>query len=146
MEAQCNLLRQNPHTRFIIPHVGSCAEDLARAGAMLDEFPNMYVDTAERIAEMGRQPYSARQFLIKYQDRVLYATDLVPNRANVMGNYRFYETFDEYFPYNDWDEHQQGRWNIYGVGLPDEVLRKIYYENACKVIPALKKYFHNGDV
>jgi predicted TIM-barrel fold metal-dependent hydrolase len=142
IESGMNLLRKNPQTRFIIPHVGGVAEDLARVGKMLDEFPNMYIDTAERIAELGRQPYTARDFLIKYQDRVLYGTDLVPNHGNVVPNYRFFETFDEYFHYNDWDEHHQGRWMIYGVGLPDEVLRKIYYENACKVIPRLAQYYY----
>ena len=142
VESGMNLLRNNPDTRFIIPHVGGIAEDLARVGKMLDEFPNMYVDTAERIAELGRQPYTARDFLIKYQDRVIYGTDLVPNSGNVIPNYRFFETFDEYFHYNNWDEHHQGRWMIYGVGLPDEVLRKIYFENACKVIPRLKQFYY----
>ena len=134
MTAQDDLLRSNPDTTFIVAHVGSYAEDLARAGKLLDTFPHVYVDTAERIAELGRQPYSAREFLIKYQDRVLYGTDLYPREANIAGNYRFFETFDEYFPYNDWDEHQQGRWNIYGVGLPDDVLKKIYRENAMRII------------
>ena len=134
MAAQEDMLRSNPDTTFIVAHVGSYAEDLANAGRLLDLFPNMYVDTAERIAELGRQPYTAREFLLKYQDRVLYGTDLYPREANIAGNYRFFETFDEYFPYNDWDEHQQGRWNIYGVGLPDEALQKIYRENAMKVI------------
>ena len=138
VESGMNLLRNNPDTRFIIPHVGGIAENLARVGKMLDEFPNMYIDTAERIAELGRQPYTARDFLIKYQDRILYGTDLLPNDGNVIPNYRFFETYDEYFHYNNWDEHNQGRWMIYGVGLPDDVLRKIYYENACKVIPRVR--------
>jgi predicted TIM-barrel fold metal-dependent hydrolase len=133
------MLRKNPDTRFIIPHIGSYAENLKEVGRMLDTYPNMYTDTAERIAELGRQPYSSRDFLIKYQDRVLYGTDLIPNAANVSGNYRFFETKDEYFPYNSFDEHNQGRWNIYGVYLPDDVLKKIYYENALKIIPGIKK-------
>jgi len=141
MESQCNLLKNNPQTRFIIAHVGSSAEDLARVGQMLDKFPNMYVDTAERISELGRQPYTARDFLYKYQDRVLYGTDLFPNDANIMGNCRFFETRDEYFQYNSWDEHNQGRWNIYGVGLPDDILKKIYYENAIRIIPRLKEFY-----
>lgn len=138
MDSQENLLIQNPDTRFIVAHVGSLATDLKRAGEQLDRYPNMYVDTAERISELGRQPHTAREFLLKYQDRVLYGTDLLPNETNVMGNYRFFETFDEYFPYNSLEEHNQGRWNIYGVGLPDDVLKKIYFENALKVIPKLK--------
>ena len=134
MECQHNLLRQNPDTTFIVAHVGSHAENLRAVAAMLDEYPNMVVDTAERISELGRQPYSAREFLIRYQDRVLYGTDLIPNDTNVSCNYRFFETWDEYFPYNSWDEHNQGRWNIYGVGLPDDVLRKIYFDNAERII------------
>jgi predicted TIM-barrel fold metal-dependent hydrolase len=139
LDCQENMLRKNPNTRFIIAHVCSYVENLREAGRMLDTYPNMYTDTAERIAELGRQPYSARDFLIKYQDRVIYGTDLVPNVTNISGNYRFYETKDEYFPYNSWDEHNQGRWNIYGVYLPDDVLKKIYFENALKVIPGIKK-------
>ena len=139
LDCQENMLRKNPDTRFIIAHVGSHAENLKNVARMLDTYPNMYTDTAERIAELGRQPYSSRDFIIKYQDRVLYGTDLVPNAANISGNYRFYETKDEYFPYNSLDEHNQGRWNIYGIYLPDEVLRKVYYENALKVVPGIRK-------
>jgi len=133
LEAQCNMLARNPQTTFVIAHIGSVAEDLERVGQMLDQFPNMYVDTAERIAELGRQPYSSGAFLRKYADRVLYGTDLNPNAVNTSANYRFFETMDEYFPYNSWDEHNQGCWNIYGVGLEDEVLKKIYFENAKRV-------------
>ena len=140
LESQQNLLRDNPGTRFIVAHVGSCAEDLKRVGEMLDEYPNMYVDTAERIAELGRQPYTSRKFIIKYQDRILYGSDLIPNEGNITGNYRFFETYDEYFQYNNWDEHNQGRWNIYGIGLPNDVLKKIYFENALKVIPRLQQF------
>jgi predicted TIM-barrel fold metal-dependent hydrolase len=104
---------------------------------MLDLYPNMMVDTAERISELGRQPYTARDFLIRYQDRVLYGTDLLPTESNISANYRFFETRDEYFPYNSLDEHNQGRWNIYGVFLPDRVLEKIYFLNALRYIPRL---------
>lgn len=138
LEAQERMLQTNPSTRFVIAHIGSHAENLADVSRMLDSYPNMYVDTAERISEMGRQPYTARDFLIKYQDRVIYGTDLIPSPENVSGYYRFFETKDEYFPYNSWDEHQQGRWNIYGVYLPDDVLEKIYYKNALKVAPLLQ--------
>lgn len=138
MEAQEKLLHDNPDTRFVIAHVGSHAENLREVSRQLDAYPNMYVDTAERISELGRQPYTARDFLIRYQGRVIYGTDLIPNETNVSGYYRFFETRDEYFPYNSWDEHHQGRWNIYGVYLPDEVLKKIYYKNALKVAPRLR--------
>ncbi len=139
MEAQEALLAKNKDTQFIIAHVGSHAENLKNVSRMLDTYPNMFVDTAERISELGRQPYTSREFLIKYQDRIIYGTDLIPNATNVSGNYRFFETKDEYFPYNSFDEHNQGRWNIYGVYLPDEVLKKIYYKNALRIIPRLNK-------
>ena len=128
--AQENMLRANPQTTYVIPHIGSNAENLANVGRMLDTYPNMYVDTAERIHELGRQPYTAREFLIKYADRVIYGTDLVPNAHNTSYNYRFFETQDEYFPYNTLEEHNQGRWMIYGVYLPDDALQKIYVDNA----------------
>ena len=134
LECQKNLLRSNPHTTFIVAHVGSYAENLGAVGAMLDEFPNMYVDTAERISELGRQPYTARDFLIRYAERVIYGTDLLPNETNTSANYRFFETRDEYFPYNSLDEHNQGRWSIYGVFLPDDVLSRIYYGNAQRLL------------
>lgn len=139
MDAQENLLETNPETRFIIAHVGSHAENLRHVANMLDHYPNMLVDTAERISELGRQPYSARDFLINHQDRILYGTDLIPTESNISANYRFFETRDEYFPYNSLDEHNQGRWNIYGVFLPDEVLKKIYYRNALRYIPRLAR-------
>ncbi|NLC14528.1 MAG: amidohydrolase family protein [Chloroflexi bacterium] len=142
MESQERLLEKNPDTRYIVAHVGSNSENLKRVGQLLDKYPNMFVDTAERIADLGRQPYSSREFLIKYQDRVLYGTDLLPNETNVSGNYRFFETMDEYFTYNSLEEHNQGRWYIYGVGLPDEVLQKIYFKNALKVIPKLRAFYH----
>jgi predicted TIM-barrel fold metal-dependent hydrolase len=131
---QRDLLRANPGTTFIVAHVGSYAENLAAVGAMLDEFPNMFVDTAERISELGRQPYSTRDFLLRYADRVVYGTDLLPNAGNTSANYRFFETRDEYFPYNSLDEHNQGRWAIYGVFLPDEALSKIYSGNAERLL------------
>lgn len=143
LDAQEHMLEANPDTTFIVAHVGSHAENLSDVARMLDAYPNMNVDTAERISELGRQPYSARDFLIKYQDRVVYGTDLLPTPANISGNYRFYETKDEYFPYNSLDEHNQGRWNIYGVFLPDGVLKKIYRDNALRLIPGLRKLIGN---
>lgn len=137
MDAQEALLAANRGTTFIVAHVGSHVENLAHVSRMLDAHPNMFVDTAERIAELGRQPYTARDFLLKYADRVVYGTDLLPAPANISGNYRFFETRDEYFPYNSLDEHNQGRWNIYGVFLPDDALKKIYHQNALRLIPRL---------
>lgn len=143
LDAQESLLQNNPHTRFIVAHVGSHAENLKNVSRMLDCYPNMFVDTAERISELGRQPYTARDFILRYQDRIVYGTDLLPTESNISANYRFFETKDEYFAYNSLDEHNQGRWNIYGVFLPEDVLRKLYFENALRIIPRLSKIVGN---
>jgi predicted TIM-barrel fold metal-dependent hydrolase len=142
MQQQDNLLAQNPDTTFIIPHVGSCAENLAWVGEQLDKHSNMYIDTAARNNLLGRQPYTARDFFIKHQDRILFGTDYfaIPGSSEkdtrdfYADHYRFFETYDEYFrAYRNWGLGQ-GRWNIYGLGLPDEVLKKFYAENAIKLL------------
>ena len=106
-------------------------------GELLDAHPNLYVDISERIAELGRQPYTAREWLIKYQDRVVFGTDRPPMGPWYEIYFRFLETFDEYFPHGPEQLPRQGRWNIYGIGLPDEVLEKIYHRNAEKFYPRL---------
>ena len=135
MQMQENLLTNNPNTHFILAHTGNYAENLGFVADLLDRHPNAQVDIAARIQEMGRQPYSTREFLIKYQDRVLFGTDTLlsaeTTRDPFSNNplyYAFLETFNEFFPANSYE--QQGRWNIYGVGLPKEVLQKIYWDNA----------------
>ena len=137
MEMQENIIKNHPDTTFIIAHIGSCGEDLSKVEAMMDKYPNMYIDIAARLSELGRQPYTSRKFLIKFQDRIFFGTDYEGGADPAMfyhPYFRFLETYDEYFDYmgaprsNDY-----GRWKIYGVGLTDEVLRKIYYENACKM-------------
>jgi len=140
LSSQDNLLSTNPDTTFIIPHVGSNGEDLAWVGAQLDKHKNMYIDTAARNNLLGRQPYTARDFFIHYQDRILFGTDYFSGaesdetRNFYADHYRLFETFDEYFrPINDWG-WGQGRWNIYGLGLPDEVLKKFYSENAMRLL------------
>jgi len=140
MQRQDALLSSNPDTTFIIPHVGSCAEDLSWVGAQLTKHPNMYIDIAARINLLGRQPFSAREFFINHQDRILFGTDYwydgseTDTRAFFADHYRFLETFDEYFrPIRNWG-WSQGRWNIYGLGLPDEVLNKVYSGNALKLL------------
>jgi predicted TIM-barrel fold metal-dependent hydrolase len=130
MESQEKLLEQHPATTFQAAHLASTAEDLAYAAQLLDRYPNLNMDLSERIAELGRQPYTARRFLIKYADRILYGTDKPIDRHAHRLYCRFLETFDEYFPYSPRPTPPQGRWQICGVGLPDEVLRKIYYRNA----------------
>lgn len=134
MEMQENLLRENPNTDFIVAHFGSSSENLGFVGSCLDKYPNMYIDFAARIPELGRQPYTSRKFFNKYQDRILFGTDFTPLGSDYPTIYRFLETFDEYFDYSKEPIPPQGRWKIYGIGLEDEVLEKVYYKNALKLL------------
>src|SRR5690606_13291075 len=102
-------------------------------GTWLDAYPNFYVDIDARISELGRQPYTARDFMIKYQDRILFGTDTAPDAEAYRLYYRFLETKDEYIDPTK-AHHLQGRWMIYGLHLPDQVLEKIYYKNAVKLL------------
>jgi predicted TIM-barrel fold metal-dependent hydrolase len=114
-------------------------EDLRTVGRWLDRYPNLVVEFASRIAELGRQPYSTRKFFLKYQDRILFGTDGPWPETRIKYYWRFLETFDENFPYSEKAFPPQGFWNIYGIGLPDDVLRKVYHENALRLPPELKK-------
>lgn len=127
----------HPNTIFIGAHVGNLPEELDQVGMWLDVYPNFYVDICARISELGRQPYTARRFMIKYQDRVLFGTDTPCNAEAYRIYYRFLETDDEYFDPTP-AHHQQGRWMIYGLYLPDEVLEKIYNKNALKILSMYK--------
>jgi predicted TIM-barrel fold metal-dependent hydrolase len=132
------VISKHPQTTFINTHFGNNAEDLAAVATKLDELPNMYVDLSARISELGRQPYTARKFFIKHQDRVLFSTDTTPRREAFRVFYRFLESDDEY-----WDcsagHHRQGFWMIYGLYLPREVLEKVYHKNAERVLFGLKQ-------
>lgn len=132
------VIERHPKTNFISAHVASNAEDLTEVAAWLDKYPNLYVEFASRISELGRQPYTARKFLTKYSDRVLFGTDGPWPETRVRLYWRFLETFDENFPYSEKDPPPQGLWNIHGISLPDDVLKKIYYENAARLIPGVK--------
>lgn len=123
-----------PDTVFIGAHVGCVAEHLDRVARLLESCPNYYIDIAARLNELGRQPYSSREFLTKYADRILFGTDTSADPATARIWYRFLETRDEYFPYSTSEVPDQGRWNIYGIGLEDEVLKKIYSGNAEKLL------------
>ena len=103
-------------------------------GRVLDHCPNFFVDISARIAEIGRKPYSARDFFIKYQDRILFGTDATPNVDVYRTYYRFLETRDEYFNSGQDEVPGNGRWMIYGLDLPDDVLKKIYQGNFQKLI------------
>ena len=135
MEQFEDLLTRNSGTRFIGAHVGCYAENLGWVGRVMDKCPNFYADISARIQELGRQPFTARDFFIQHQDRILFGTDASPNVDVYRTYYRFLETRDEYFSSNPRGEVPgNGRWMIYGLDLPDDVLKKIYHDNAMQVI------------
>jgi len=144
LEMRDRVFARHPKTKFIVLHVGNFAENLARVSAMLDKFPNTFVEIGARIGELGRQPRTARKFFDRYQDRILFGTDAVPNGYETPQQvfndelykiyYRFLETEDEYFDYAPAPVPPQGRWRIYGLGLPEQILRKVYYQNAERVL------------
>jgi predicted TIM-barrel fold metal-dependent hydrolase len=119
----------HPKTRFVAAHMGEQPEDLASLSAMLDAHPNVQLDMSARVAELGRQPFTARRFFLRFADRILFGADLLPEESMYRAHYRFFETDDEYFDYPS-HASRQGRWQIYGLGLPDTVLERIYRGNA----------------
>ena len=137
IEQRNRMIAKHPNTIFIGAHVADLAEDLGRVSMWLEKYPNYYVDISARVSELGRQPYTARQFFIQYQDRILFGSDTPPNAESYRVYYRFLETDDEYF--DPTPAHKlQGRWMIYGIYLPDEVLEKIYNKNALKIMNMFK--------
>lgn len=134
IESFANLVARHPNTTFIGAHVGCYAENLDWVGALLDRCPNFYVDISARIGELGRQPYTARRFFIQYADRILFGSDMGPDLDTYQIIYRFLETDDEYFNYSTGDIPQQGRWHVHGLYLPDDVLKKVYSENARRIL------------
>jgi predicted TIM-barrel fold metal-dependent hydrolase len=138
IDALEGLVAANPDTTFVGVHVGGYAENLARVGAMLDAYPNYHVDIAARVAELGRQPRTTRAFVEAHADRVLFGIDEFPPAAeNYAIYFRFLETADEHFPHSSEEVPLMGRWAISGLDLPDEVLRKVYAQNALRLIPTL---------
>jgi predicted TIM-barrel fold metal-dependent hydrolase len=128
----------HPRTTFVAVHVGSCSEDLARVGRMLDDHPNLYLDIAARVAELGRQPRATRRLLERHPDRVLFGTDEFPPDPEAYStSFRFLETEDEHFAYTPGEIPPQGRWAISGLGLPEDILRKVYADNARRLVPGL---------
>jgi len=126
-----HVFEKHPHTTFIALHVANWPENLDAVSAWLDKYPNMVVEFGARQAELGRQPRRAYKFFIDYQDRVLFGTDSEPETDMYANYFRWLETADEYFPY--WGYPGQGRWEIYGLQLPDQVLEKVYHKNADRV-------------
>jgi predicted TIM-barrel fold metal-dependent hydrolase len=129
------LFKRNPKTTFIAAHMGWHANDLARLGRMFDAMPNVYGEVGAVLYDLGRQPRTARDFFVKYQDRILFGKDSYqPDEFPYF--WRTFETSDEYFDYYR-DYH--AFWKLYGMGLPDEVLKKLYYRNALRLVPGLPK-------
>lgn len=136
LEQRNRVIARHPNTIFIGAHMGNLPEELGRVSMWLEKYPNFYVDIDARISELGRQPYTARRFMIQYQDRVLFGMDDAPNAEKYRGYFRFLETDDEYF--ESVPAGKQGRWMIYGLYLPDGVLEKIYNKNALKILGMFK--------
>lgn len=137
LAARNRVIERHPGTNFIGAHVANNSEDLATVSDWLDRYPNLYVEPASRISELGRQPRAAREFLIRHADRVLFGTDGPWPEARLRLYWRFFETADESFNYSEKNPPPQGLWRIDGVDLPDDVLRKIYHQNAAKLIPGV---------
>lgn len=128
------VIARHPGTTFIGAHVGCYAENLSWVGDLLARCPNFYVDISARISELGRQPYAARRFFTRFADRILFGTDSGPDPDTYRRYYRFLETDDEYFSYDGEPVPGQGRWRIYGLYLPGDVLEKVYHHNAARVL------------
>ena len=144
LEARNRVFARHPKTQFLVLHAGNFAEDLGHVSGCLDRFPNMSVDIAARIGELGRQPRTARRFFDKYQDRILFGTDATPHGDETPQQvfndglyeiyYRFLETDDEYFDYAPANVPPQGRWRIYGIDLTEAILKKVYNQNAGRLL------------
>ena len=146
LAARDRVYARHPKTQFLSLHFGHDAENLALVGESLDRFPNMTVELGARIGELGRQPRASSKFFDKYQDRILFGTDAVPPPEGEQYPqqvfkdelyeiyYRFLETEDEYFDYAPAPVPPQGRWRIYGLGLPEGILKKVYTDNAVRLL------------
>ncbi len=134
LQQRDRVFARHPRTTFVAAHVAERGEDLSYVSGLLEKHPNVLVDIGARTAELGRQPYTAREFFLKHSDRILFGTDLVPEVGMYRLHFRFLETADEYFEYPS-HASRQGRWNIYGLFLPDDVLRRVYRDNALRLLP-----------
>ena len=139
MLEQHNMFRKHPKTTFINAHFGWYANDLNRLSNLLNELPNVYVEFGAVINELGRQPRTARKFFTEYQDRILFGKDIYKMNEYYI-YFRVLETDDEYIQYF---RKRHGLWRLYGMDLPDNVLKKIYFENALKIFPSIDKSLFN---
>lgn len=135
IEEQHRMFKKHPKTTFIAAHFGWYPNDLIKLGKLLNEMPNVVVEFGAVIAELGRQPKAARKFFEQFQDRILFGKDSwVPEEYATY--FRVLETEDEYFPYH---KKYHAFWAMYGMGLPDAILKKVYYKNALRIIPNIDK-------
>ncbi len=139
LAARNRVIARHPKTQFIGAHIANNPENLEEVSRWLDRYPNLWIEPASRIGELGRQPFTARDFIIRHQDRMLFGTDGPWPERRYQLYWRFFETRDESFPYSEKVPPPQGMWQIYGVDLPPEVLKKVYHENAVKLIPGIKE-------
>lgn len=139
LAARNRVVARHPRTTFIAAHLANDGEDLEQTGEWLDKYPNLYVEIASRISELGRQPYTARRFCVRYSDRILFGTDGPWPEPRLGSYWRLLETYDENFPYSEKPFPPQGLWNIFGLGLPDDVLQRIYHANAARLVPGVRE-------
>ena len=136
LAARDRVFARHPRTTFVALHVANWPENLDYVSGMLDKYPNVMVEFGAREAELGRQPRRAREFFLKYQDRIMFGTDNEVTEEMYRNHFRWLETDDEYFDY--WGYPAQGRWKIYGMALPDSVLEKVYHANAERMFGMFK--------
>ena len=134
LDQRTRMMADHPGTTFICAHVANNPEDLDWVADLLDKHPNVHLDFSARMDELGRQPYTARELFLRWPDRILFGTDAAPDARWWSVHFRFLETRDESFDYDPEGPPTQGRWQIHGLGLPDEVLRRVYAENARRLI------------
>jgi predicted TIM-barrel fold metal-dependent hydrolase len=133
MAERDRMIAKHPNTKWVVAHMSWYANDLGRLGELFDRFPNVYTELGAILYDLGRQPRFAREFFVKYQDRILFGKDsFAPDEYPYY--WRVFETADEYFDYYR-DYH--AFWKLYGMDLPDDVLRKVYYANALRIIPRM---------
>jgi predicted TIM-barrel fold metal-dependent hydrolase len=133
------VVADHPNTTFVAVHAGCYAEDLGRVGRMLDSYPNLHIDIAARIAQLGRQPRATRELILRHPDRVLFGSDEIPHTGESYPiHFRFLETADEHFAHSSEDPPLMGRWAISALDLPDDVLQLIYAGNAARLVPQLR--------
>ena len=133
MAEQHDVFKKHPNTTFINAHLGWMGNDLDRLGEHLDLYPNVLTEIGAVLAEIGRQPIKANQFFTAYQDRILFGKDSY-NVSEYYTYFRVLETNDEYFEYY---RKRHAHWRMYGLALPDSILKKLYYKNALKIFPKI---------